>query len=96
MTTRTIPVQVDGEAVRLNPCTIEISHLNKARILAKKKARRKICDLGDEQVMVVESTMQEVAVDVCVVPLHLYKELSSDKDKLMESSITVGALILDR
>ena len=47
-------------------------------------------------VMVVESTLQEVAVDVCVVPLHLYKELSSDKDKLMESSITVGALILDR
>ena len=28
-TTRTIPVQVDGEAVRLNPCTIEITHLNK-------------------------------------------------------------------
>ena len=28
-TTRTIPIQVDGEAVRLNPCTIEITHLNK-------------------------------------------------------------------
>ena len=67
VTTRTIPVQVDGEAVRLNPCTIEITHLNKveiendksdkdlnehlifkARILAKKKARRKMC----EQVMI--------------------------------------------
>ena len=58
VTTRTIPVQVDGEAVRLNPCTIEITHLNKveiendksgtsyikARILAKKKARRKMCE----------------------------------------------------
>ena len=29
VTTRTIPIQVDGEAVRLNPCTIEITHLNK-------------------------------------------------------------------
>ena len=32
VTTRTIPVQVDGEAVRLNPCTIEITHLNKVEI----------------------------------------------------------------
>ena len=32
VTTRTIPVQVDGEAVRLNPCTIEITHLNKVWI----------------------------------------------------------------
>ena len=42
MTTRTIPVQVDGEAVRLNPCTVNLSHLNKAKILAKKKSGRKI------------------------------------------------------
>ena len=37
-TTRTIPVQVDGEAVRLNPCTIEITHLNKVlKIILKSK-----------------------------------------------------------
>ena len=32
VTTRTIPVQVDGEAVRLNTCTIEITHLSKVLI----------------------------------------------------------------
>ena len=51
MTTKTIPVQVDGEAVRLNPCTIVLSHLNKAKILAKKKKGRKFCGHESEDVM---------------------------------------------
>ena len=61
-------MQVDGEAVRLNPCTVRLSsivivmvigyndyhqvvlsHLNKARILAKRKAGRKLCHSDSEE-----------------------------------------------
>lgn len=37
VTSKTIPMQVDGEAVKLKPSIIELSLLNKALMLAKKK-----------------------------------------------------------
>ncbi|KAA0196179.1 hypothetical protein HAZT_HAZT004365 [Hyalella azteca] len=39
VTTKTIPMQVDGEACRVNPAIIEISHLNKAPMVTKMKAK---------------------------------------------------------
>lgn len=40
VTTKTIPMQVDGEACKLKPSTIEIKKLNQALMLAKKKPGR--------------------------------------------------------
>ena len=87
-TTKTIPVQVDGEAVRLNPCTIELSHLNKAKILAKKKSGRKICNYENDE--------QEIPVEVSVVSMTAYEEDKGDKAKLMDKSIKIGTIILNR
>ena len=38
-TTKTIPMQVDGEASRLNPATIELSHLNQVVMMTKEKGK---------------------------------------------------------
>lgn len=40
ITSKTIPMQVDGEACKLKPSTIELTLLNKAVMLAKKKPGR--------------------------------------------------------
>lgn len=40
VTSKTIPMQVDGEAAKLKPSIIEINMLNKAVMLAKKKKGR--------------------------------------------------------
>jgi diacylglycerol kinase (ATP) len=40
ITSKTIPMQVDGEACKLKPSIIELSLLNKAVMLAKKKSGR--------------------------------------------------------
>lgn len=37
-TTKTIPMQVDGEACKLNPSIINLEILNKAAMLAKQKS----------------------------------------------------------
>lgn len=42
VTTKTIPMQVDGEAAKLKPSIIELTLLNKAVMLAKKKPGRNI------------------------------------------------------
>ena len=39
MTKKTIPMQVDGEACRVNPCIIEVSHLNRAPMVVKSKGK---------------------------------------------------------
>lgn len=39
ITKKTIPMQVDGEAARVNPSIIELTHLNKASMVTKKKAK---------------------------------------------------------
>ena len=42
VTRKTIPMQVDGEAVRVNPAIIELSLLNQAKMLAKRKTGSKV------------------------------------------------------
>jgi len=36
-TSKTIPMQVDGEAARLNPSIINMTHLNQASLLVKRR-----------------------------------------------------------
>ena len=88
VTTRTIPVQVDGEAVRLNPATIKLGHLNKAKILAKKKSGRKIYTNETEDMI------GSVAVKMISRPDYL--EAEGEKETVQSRSLTVGSLELDR
>ena len=55
-TRKTIPMQVDGEASRLNPAEIELTFLNQVKMLAKRKGHggksggKKTEEEGGEQV----------------------------------------------
>ena len=88
MTTRTIPVQVDGEAVRLNPCTVNLSHLNKAKILAKKKSGRKIYTHDTDDII--------GDILVKMISMQDYLQSGGEKEKVQSRSVTVGTLELDR
>lgn len=46
VTTKTIPMQVDGEASRLNPATIELSFLNQVNMMVKTKGVKIIIGKG--------------------------------------------------
>ena len=53
-TRKTIPMQVDGEATRLNPADIELTFLNQVKMLAKRKGNnhgknKKAGEAGEEQ-----------------------------------------------
>ncbi|XP_023345984.1 eye-specific diacylglycerol kinase isoform X2 [Eurytemora carolleeae] len=45
-TMKTIPMQVDGEAVRVNPSVIEIRYLNQAKMLVKRQSGSKVRSTG--------------------------------------------------
>ena len=75
---------MDGEAVRLNPCTIELSHLNKARILAKKKSGRKLCNTESDEVM--------TSLTVMVTTIKNYEECSGVKEQLLNKCINIGSI----
>ena len=85
-TKKTIPVQIDGEAVRINPCTIELSFLNQANMLAKKKKGRvsnRIEDAG------------EARVNICKINMVDYESHCFDKNTLQEISVKVGQVVVD-
>ena len=88
ITTKTIPVQVDGEAVRLNPCTIVLSHLNKARILAKKKTGRKLCHYDSDD--------GEKTMNVRAVSMRNYRDCDGDKERILRKCINIGEVRVDR
>ena len=74
--------------MRLNPCTIILSHLNKARILAKKKTGRKLC----------QSDYSDVTMNLTIMSssFNVYKECAGVKDDLKKQSVKIGCLQVDR
>ena len=74
--------------MRLNPCTIELSHLNKARILAKKKSGRKLCNTESDDVM--------TSLNVLVTTIKNYEECSGVKEQLLNKCINIGSITVDR
>ena len=79
---------MDGEAVRLNPCSITLSHLNEALILAKKKTGRKLCNYDSDD--------GENTKTVRGVSMRNYRDCDGDKEKILSKCVTIGEVMVDR
>ncbi|XP_043684797.1 eye-specific diacylglycerol kinase [Vespula pensylvanica] len=74
VTTRTIPMQVDGEACRLLPSIINLSLLNKATMLAKRR------NTGQPQQDVAK--LERLNLPVMRIKMSDYETYYHDKDRL--------------
>ncbi|XP_022241600.1 eye-specific diacylglycerol kinase-like isoform X2 [Limulus polyphemus] len=86
VTTRTIPMQVDGEPCKILPSIIELRLRNKASMVAKAKRH------GDVQSM---PTLEKLTVEVRRLSMTEYETYHYDKEKLNEISVPVGKLCVD-
>ncbi|XP_040570134.1 eye-specific diacylglycerol kinase [Lepeophtheirus salmonis] len=84
-TRKTIPMQVDGEASRLNPATITLSYLNQVSMLAKIK--------GDSKKGTLSSS-NEIALKLSVSRISMpdYESFHYDKDRLKELAQSFGEI----
>ncbi|XP_037029627.1 eye-specific diacylglycerol kinase isoform X3 [Bradysia coprophila] len=81
ITSKTIPMQVDGEAAKLKPSIIELNLLNKAVMLAKKKPGRTNVQL---------SGFEPLFVSIHKISMTDYEQYHYDKDRLSQSAINLG------
>ncbi|CAB3368103.1 Hypothetical predicted protein [Cloeon dipterum] len=82
-TSKTIPMQVDGEAARLNPSIITMTHLNKASMLAKRRGRK-----GNSQ----QTALEQLKVTVKKICMSDYEQHHYDKDVLTQRATTLGTI----
>ncbi|KAK0162875.1 hypothetical protein PV327_006615 [Microctonus hyperodae] len=75
VTTRTIPMQVDGEACRVLPSIIEIKLLNKATMLTKRRRSNKSQHN-------IDIKLESLKLPVMKIRMADYELYHSDKDKL--------------
>lgn len=87
VTRKTIPMQVDGEAVRVNPATIELSLLNQAKMLAKRKSGSKISSH--------ETKPSNLRVGVSRISMHDYEQNHCDKEQLKYLAKPFGEIKVD-
>ncbi|XP_047476700.1 eye-specific diacylglycerol kinase-like [Penaeus chinensis] len=85
VTKKTIPMQVDGEACRVNPSIIEISHLNKASMVTKKKAKT-----------VQMPHLEQLRLQVSRITMFDYEQHHYDKEKLRQASSPLGLIMIDQ
>ncbi|XP_059617660.1 eye-specific diacylglycerol kinase [Phlebotomus argentipes] len=83
VTSKTIPMQVDGEACKLKPSIIEINLLNKAVMLAKRKPGR---------INVQHSTMEPLNISINRITMSDYEQNHYDKDLLKQSATSIGCI----
>ncbi|CAL8308720.1 unnamed protein product [Merluccius merluccius] len=88
-TSKPLPVQVDGEPCRLAPSVIHISRRNQANLVQKTKQRSALPHLNDQQ-----PPPEKLRIRVNRVSMHDYEALSYDKDKLRQSSIPLGLIVV--
>lgn len=81
----TIPMQVDGEACRVNPSIITISHLNCARMIAKRSGR---------QCVTPECRNEETVLDVFRISLADYDQFHNDSEQLVKYAVPLGKITL--
>jgi len=86
-TMKTIPMQVDGEAVRVNPAVIEISFLNQAKMLVKRKGGSKVSTLG-----LSTSTLR---IGVSKISMVDYEMFFCNKDHLKSLAKPFGELSVE-
>ncbi|KAL0273107.1 UNVERIFIED_CONTAM: hypothetical protein PYX00_005861 [Menopon gallinae] len=83
VTTKTIPMQVDGEACRLSPSIITLSLLNKASMLVKRKSG---------QTQFPQAALEQVKVSVQKIGMSDYEQHHYDKDLLAQAASEIGML----
>ncbi|KAG7187964.1 hypothetical protein KM043_013924 [Ampulex compressa] len=88
VTTRTIPMQVDGEACRLLPSIITLSLLNKATMLTKRR------NPGKPQ---QDIKLERLKLPIMRIKMADYEAFHHDKERLKKSAVswTVEPLDLD-
>uniref|UniRef100_A0A182KDR6 Diacylglycerol kinase n=1 Tax=Anopheles christyi TaxID=43041 RepID=A0A182KDR6_9DIPT len=83
VTSKTIPMQVDGEACKLNPSNIELTLLNKAVMLAKKKPGR---------ANVPQEKLESLYISLMKIMMTDYEQHHYDKELLRQSAVNLGSL----
>ncbi|CAH2257285.1 jg26107 [Pararge aegeria aegeria] len=83
VTTKVIPMQVDGEACRLAPSVITLCRLNQAIMLAKKKPGRVLAPLA---------TMDKLSLTVNLITMVDYERHHYDKELLAKTAERIGTL----
>ncbi|XP_045492841.1 eye-specific diacylglycerol kinase isoform X2 [Colias croceus] len=83
VTTKVIPMQVDGEACRLAPSVITLSILNQAIMLAKKKPGRVLAPLA---------TLDKLTFTVNLITMADYERHHYDKELLAKAAERIGTL----
>ncbi|XP_049311749.1 eye-specific diacylglycerol kinase isoform X3 [Bactrocera dorsalis] len=86
VTKKTIPMQVDGEACRVKPSIIEMSLLNKAVMLAKRKHGR-----GDVQV----NPLEKLHLTILRITMQQYEQYHYDKDMLRKLANKLGKMEIE-
>lgn len=86
-TMKTIPMQVDGEAVRVNPAIIEIGFLNQANMLVKRKSGSKISTMG--------LPSAPIRIGVSKISMRDYEMYHCDKERLKSEDKSFGELVVD-
>ncbi|XP_015607660.1 eye-specific diacylglycerol kinase isoform X2 [Cephus cinctus] len=79
ITTRTIPMQVDGEACRLLPSIITMNLLNQATMLAKRRNTSK-------PLQNVGAKLERLKLPVMRIKMSDYENYHSDKDRLKKAA----------
>ncbi|KAM9327945.1 diacylglycerol kinase zeta-like isoform 3-T3 [Pholidichthys leucotaenia] len=88
-TTKSLPVQVDGEPCRLAPSVIRIRLRNQANMVQKTKRRTSIPHLNDQQ-----PVPDRLRIRVSRISMTDYEALHYDKDKLRQASIPLGLIVV--
>ncbi|XP_074039170.1 retinal degeneration A isoform X2 [Leptinotarsa decemlineata] len=83
ITSKTIPMQVDGEACKLTPSVITLTHLNKAPMLAKRKYGKSIP---------TQTALDNLKLNVHKLTMADYEQLHNDKDLLAQAAINIGRI----
>ncbi|XP_058519085.1 diacylglycerol kinase zeta isoform X3 [Ochotona princeps] len=89
ITSKAIPVQVDGEPCRLAASRIRIALRNQATMVQKAK-RRSTAPLHSDQQPVPE----QLQIQVSRVSMHDYEALHYDKEQLREASVPLGTVVV--
>ncbi|XP_039453074.1 eye-specific diacylglycerol kinase isoform X4 [Culex pipiens pallens] len=83
VTSKTIPMQVDGEACKLKPSLIEMTLLNKAVMLAKRKPGR---------ANVLQEKQESLNITLLKIMMADYEQNHYDKELLKQAAVNLGTL----
>ncbi|CRK97224.1 CLUMA_CG010621, isoform B [Clunio marinus] len=83
ITSKTIPMQVDGEACKVKPSIIEMSLLNKAVMLAKKTPGR---------TNVPQTTLEPMNIGISRIKMSDYEQHHYDKEIMKQSAEPMGTI----